>query len=124
MLPLTAVVVQSDPESAAALVRSLARHFHTVRLAGSLEEARSAIPRHRAEFVIADLELVGVRDVEQLRRDFASLSIVCTHRLPDENLWTAALAAGALDCCHASDVRSIVIAAMRNAAQASRPGAA
>ena len=123
MLPLTAVVVQSDPEAAAALVRSLARHFHTVRLAGSLEEARSAIPRHRAEFVIADLELVGVRDVEQLRRDFASLSIVCTHRIPDEKLWAAALDAGALDCCHASDVRSIVLAAMRYS-QASRPGAA
>ena len=123
MLPLTAVVVQSDPEAAAALVRSLLPHFHTVRVASSLEEVRSAIPRHRAEFVIADLELVGVRDVEQLRRDFASLSIVCTHRIPDEKLWAAALDAGALDCCHASDVRSIVLAAMRYS-QASRPGAA
>ena len=123
MLPLTAVVVQSDPEAAAALVRSLARHFHTVRLAGSLEEARSAIPRHRAEFVIVDLEVIGVAEVEQLRRDFSSLFIVCTHRLPDEKIWAAALAAGALDCCHASDVRSIVLAAMRYS-QASRPGAA
>jgi len=123
MLPLTAVVVQSDPEAASALVRSLLRHFHTVRLAASLAEARSAIPRHRADFVIADLELVGVAEVEQLRRDFTSLSIVCTHRLPDEKLWAAALQAGALDCCHASDVRSIVLAAMRNA-QASRSGTA
>ena len=123
MLPLTAVVVQSDPEAAAALVRSLLPHFHTVRVASSLEEVRSAIPRHRAEFVIADLDVVGVRDVEQLRRDFASLSIVCTHRIPDEKLWAAALDAGALDCCHASDVRSIVLAAMRYS-QASRPGAA
>jgi DNA-binding response OmpR family regulator len=123
MLPLTAVVAQSDPESAAALAKSLLRHFHTVRLAGSLEEVRAAIPRHRAEFVIVDLELIGITEVEQLRRDFASLSIVCTHRLPDEKLWTSALAAGALDCCHASDVRSIVLAAMRNP-QASRPGAA
>ena len=123
MLPLTAVVVQSDPESAAALAASLLRHFHTVRVAGSLEEVRAAIPRHRAEFVIADLELLSVADVQQLRRDFASLSIVCTHRLPDEKLWTAALDAGALDCCHASDVRSIVLAAMRNP-QSSRPGAA
>jgi len=123
MLPLTAVVVQSDPESAAALAASLLRHFHTVRVAGSLEEVRAAIPRHRAEFVILDLELVGVAEVEELRRDFASLSIVCTHRLPDEKLWTSALAAGALDCCHASDVRAIVLAAMRKP-QASRPGAA
>jgi DNA-binding response OmpR family regulator len=123
MLPLTAVVVQSDPESAAALAKSLHRHFHTVRIAGSLEEVRAAIPRHRAEFVIVDLELIGMAEVERLRRDFASLSIVCTHRIPDEQLWAAALAAGALDCCHCSDVRSIVLAAMRNA-QASRPGAA
>jgi DNA-binding response OmpR family regulator len=123
MLPLTAVVVQSDPECAAALAASLLRHFHTVRLAGSLEEVRAAIPRHRAEFVILDLELIAMTEVEQLRRDFASVSIVCTHRLPDERLWTSALAAGALDCCHASDVRSIVLAAMRNP-QSSRPGAA
>ena len=123
MLPLTAVVVQSDPECAAALVASLLRHFHTVRLAGSLEEVRAAIPRHRAEFVIVDLELVGVTGVQQLRRDFASLSIVCTHRLPDEKLWASALAAGAIGCCHASDVRGIVLAAMRKD-QASRPGAA
>ena len=123
MLPLTAVVVQRDPESAAALAASLLRHFHTVRIATSLEEVRAAIPRHRAEFAIVDLELVGIPGVEQLRRDFASISIVCTHRLADEKLWAAALAAGALDCCHASDVRSIVLAAMRRA-QASRPGAA
>ena len=64
MLPLTAVVVQSDPESASALVASLLRHFHTVRVAGSLEEARAAIPRHRAEFAIVDLELVGIADVQ------------------------------------------------------------
>ena len=123
MLPLTAVVVQSDPESAAALAASLLRHFHTVRIARSLEEVRAAIPRHRAEFAILDLELVGIADVQELRREFASLSIVCTHRLADEKLWAAASAAGAIDCCHVSDVRSIVLAAMRTA-QASRPGAA
>ena len=123
MLPLTAVVVQSDPESAAALASSLLRHFHTVRIVRSLEEVRAAIPRHRAELAILDLELIGIAEVEQLRRDFATLSIVCTHRLPDEKLWASALDAGALDCCHCSDVRGIVLAAMRNA-QASRPGAA
>ncbi len=123
MLPLTAVVVQSDPESAAALAASLLRHFHTVRLAASLEEVRAAIPRHRAEFAILDLEVVGVAGLQALRRDFASLSIVCTQRLPDDKLWAAALNAGALDCCHTSDVRSIVLAAMRKPL-ASRPGAA
>ena len=123
MLPLTAVVVQSDPESAAALAASLLRHFHTVRVASSLEEVRAAIPRHRAELAIVDLELVGIADVQELRREFASLSIVCTHRLADEKLWSAALAAGAIDCCHASDVRSIVLAAMRHP-PTSRTGAA
>lgn len=123
MLPLTAVVVQSDPESAAALATSLLRHFHTVRIVGSLEEVRAAIPRHRAEFVIVDLELIGMAGIQELRRDFASLSIVCTHRMPDEQLSTSAQAAGALDCCHCSDVRGIVLAAMRKP-QASRPGAA
>ena len=123
MLPLTAVVVQSDPESAAVLAASLLRHFHTVRIASSLEEVRSAIPRHRAELAIVDLELVGIADVQELRREFASISIVCTHRLADEKMWAAALAAGAIDCCHASDIRGIVLAAMRQPS-ASHTGAA
>ena len=56
--------------------------------------------------------------IDQLRREFRNLEIVCTHRLADERLWSAALGAGAVDCCHPSDVRGIVLAANRTAIMA------
>ncbi|HSM87586.1 MAG TPA: hypothetical protein VLT16_15625, partial [Candidatus Limnocylindrales bacterium] len=60
---------------------------------------------------IVDLELAGVDHVQQLRREFPATTIVCTHRLADEKMWTQALSAGAADCCFNSDVRAIVLAA-------------
>jgi hypothetical protein len=41
------------------------------------------------------------------------VEIVCTHRLADDRMWSAALGVGAVDCCHPSDVRGIVLAANR-----------
>jgi hypothetical protein len=66
---------------------------------------------HRADVAIVDLELARLDEVQQLCRQFTNTSIVCTHRLADEKLWTMALAAGAVDCCASSDVRAIVLAA-------------
>ena len=70
----------------------------------SLDEVRNAIPRHRAQLAILDLELASVKDVERLAREFNHTSIVCTHRIPDDEMWTSALAAGAIDCCPNDDV--------------------
>jgi len=39
---------------------------------------------------------------------------VCTHRTPDEEMWSLVMEAGASDFCHNSDVRSIVMAATRD----------
>lgn len=113
MKPLNVVVAQHDSGSAESLAASLQSHFHVVALAHSLDEVRSAIPKHRADVALIDLELFSLSDVDILRREFPGLDIVCTSRLADENLWTQALAAGARDCCHPSDVRSIVFAASR-----------
>ena len=55
--------------------------------------------------------LAGFEQVQQLTRQFSATKIVCTHRLADEKMWAEALAAGAADCCHSSDVRAIVLAA-------------
>ena len=111
MKPLSVVVFQSDGRSAESLAHSLHNHFRVVNVARNLEELRSAIPTHRADVAIVDLELARLDEVQQLCRQFTSTSIVCTHRLADEKLWTLALAAGAVDCCASSDVRAIVLAA-------------
>ena len=111
MKPLSVVVAQSNSETGESLARSLYNHFRTVNLVGGVDELKFSIPRHRADVAIVDLELASVDDVQQLRREFPSTTIVCTHRLADERLWTSALSAGAADCCFNSDVRGIVLAA-------------
>lgn len=111
MKPLSVVVAQSNSETGESLARSLYNHFRTVNLVGGVDELKFSIPRHRADVAIVDLELASVDDVQQLRREFPSTTIVCTHRLADEKLWTRALSAGAADCCFNSDVRGIVLAA-------------
>jgi DNA-binding NarL/FixJ family response regulator len=111
MKPLSVVVAQINSKTAEMLEKSLYNHFRVVHLAGDVDALRLAIPRFRADVAIIDLELAALSEVQQLKRDFASTTIVCTHRLADETMWANALAAGAADCCYASDVRAIVLAA-------------
>jgi DNA-binding NarL/FixJ family response regulator len=114
--PLSVIVAQSNPKAADALVRALYNHFRVVTLAGNIDELRGAIPQQRADVAILDLEMAGFGEVKQLRREFPRTTVVCTHRLADEQMWTEALAAGAADCCCNSDVRSIVMAASQTVA--------
>jgi len=111
MKPLCVVVAQSNSKTAELLAKSLYNHFRAVNVAGGLDELRNAIPRLRADVAILDLELANLDDVQQLAREFTGTTIVCTHRLADEKMWSEALAAGAADCCSTSDVRAIVLAA-------------
>jgi DNA-binding NarL/FixJ family response regulator len=111
MKPLSVVVAQSNSKTAEMLAKSLYNHFRVVHLAGDVDELRQAIPRHRADVAIVDLELAALSEVQKLKRDFGTMTIVCTHRLADEKMWAEALAVGATDCCSASDVRAIVLAA-------------
>ena len=113
MQSLNVVIANCDSQSGAQLAASLNTYFRNVSVVRSLEEVRYAIPRHRAQLAILDLELASVEDVERLVREFNHTSIVCTHRIPDDEMWSAALAAGAIDCCQNADVASIVQAVDR-----------
>jgi DNA-binding NarL/FixJ family response regulator len=116
MQPLSIVICQSDSRLAQALAASLCTHFRFVKVARSIQDVRSAVLRHRADLVILDMELACLSEVEQLHRDFPHLSIVCNHRLADEEMWTSVLAAGAADICSSSDTRGILLSALRNVA--------
>ena len=118
MLPLNVVVIQNDAHATQALAAALHEHFNSVSVTRSEEELRIAIPRRRADVAIVDLELVDLPAVSRLRQEFGSTTFVCTHRLADEEMWTAALAVGAVDCCHTSDVKAIVEAAARRLTRA------
>lgn len=111
MKPLSVVVAQRNNKTTDSLVKSLYNHFRLVNVARDVTELRSSIPRHRADVAVVDLELAGLTEVESLRREFPAITVVCTHRLADEKMWSEALAAGAADCCYTSDVRAIVLAA-------------
>jgi DNA-binding NarL/FixJ family response regulator len=105
------VIANSDETRSALLAKSLREHSPNVVTTNSPQELQHAVAKHRAEIVIADLETVSLRDVKQLRDAFGNVNVVCTHRVPDEQMWAASLTAGATDCCSSNDVDDVVRAA-------------
>jgi len=114
MQPLNVVLLQSDSRVAQSLVSALANTFSSVHQVQSLGELRTSIAKHRAGIAILDMEAASLSDVEHLSREFPKACIVCTHRLADEDMWTAAVNAGAVDVCPPSDTQGIVRTALRN----------
>lgn len=110
---LTAIVAQKNDASAAELALALRHHCRSVYVAHTPEDVRFAVPKHRAEIVIVDLEMLDLGNVRELRDQFGQVQIVCTHRLADEELWAQSLEAGADDCCSAGDIDSILRSAFR-----------
>ena len=116
MQPLNVVLLQSDSRVAQSLVSALASKFSSVRQVQSLGEVRTSIAKQRTGVAILDMETASISDVEHLSREFPQACIVCTHRLADEDMCTAALNAGAVDVYPPSDTRGILRTALRNAA--------
>jgi DNA-binding NtrC family response regulator len=111
---LSVVVLEGDAKVAQSLAGSLSSYFHSVQLTKSREELRERVARSRPEVVILDMENSRLTDVRNLHHDFPSLPIVCTHRVPDEELWIAALEAGASDMCATGDVQNVLSSALRS----------
>jgi DNA-binding response OmpR family regulator len=117
------VVFESDPKVAQSLVGRLSSHFHSVHLSRSRDELRERVAKSRPQAVILDMEYSRLTDVRNLHRDFPSLPIVCIHRVPDEELWIAALEAGASDVCPADDVQNVLTSVLRSVAIAKHAAA-
>jgi len=98
--------METIPESRNLWPEKLSSHFHAVHLTISGDELRERVARSRHEAVVLDMEYSRLSDVRGPDDDFPSLPIVCTHRLPDEELWIAALEAGASDVCQSDDVKT------------------
>ena len=118
MQALTILVYQRDTRLAQSLASTLSLHYHSVHVANSIEEIRSTIPSRGADVAILDIEQSCLADVARLHREFPRLPIVCTHRIADEAMWTAALDAGASDMCPAFDANGILQSAERYVALA------
>jgi DNA-binding NtrC family response regulator len=111
---LHVVLLQSDSRVAQSLVSALTHSVGSVHQVQSLGELRTNIAKHRAGIAILDMEAASLSDVEHLSREFPKACIVCTHRLADEDMWTAAVNAGAVDVCPPSDTQGILRTALRN----------
>jgi len=116
------VVLEKDPGVARSLAGGLRPHF-SVQVACSHEEMRDNVARTNPEAVVLNIEYWRLTDVESLHRDFPQLPIVCTHRIPDEEMWMAALAAGASDVCPADDVDNVLTSVLRSTALSRRAAA-
>lgn len=116
------VVLEKDPTVARSLARGLRPHF-SVHVTGSREEFQENVAKSRPEAVVLNIEYWELSDVENLRRDFPTLPIVCTHRVPDEEMWMAALEAGASDVCPTDDVGNVLTSVLRSMALSRRAAA-
>ena len=108
------VVLESDPKTAQSLAGGLRSHFHSVYLTCSRDELRAQLTQNLPEVVVLDIESSRLTDVASLHDEFPALPIVCTHRVPDEEMWMAALQAGASDVCAASDVDNVLTSVLRS----------
>ncbi len=117
MLSLNVVLAQQDPSAVTTLVNNLRGQCRAVTLAGKAQ-LREAILKARANVAVLDLEMFSIPEVRQICREFSDVSVVCTHRLADDELWTRVMDAGASDCCLPNDVNGILFAVRRYAASA------
>lgn len=115
---LSVILLASDSKTAQVLASGLGNHFHSVVLANSRDELREKVAKNRPEAVVLAVEPFHLSDVQNLHHDFPALPIVCTHRIPDEELWMAALEAGASDVCANDDVQTVLSSVLRNVAKA------
>jgi len=108
------VVLEKDPRLALSLAGSLRREFSCVQVTTSEEDLRAKIRRDSSGAVVFSIESGRLSDVSILHAEFPLLPIICTHRVPDEDMWMAALGAGATDVCAVNDVRGILDAVLRS----------
>jgi DNA-binding NtrC family response regulator len=109
------VILEKDPGVARSLIGGLGPHF-SVHLTDSHEAMRENVTRTHPEAVVLNIEHWRLADVESLHHDFPQLPIVCTHRVPDEEMWMAALSAGACDVCPADDLNNLLSSILRSTA--------
>ncbi len=87
---------------------SSTRELQNLTTVHTAAEVRENVPRVRAQLAIVDLDVVTFSELADLCREFPSTAFVCVHRLADDDMWTRALAAGAVDCCMRADLPRIL----------------
>ncbi|MGA2961856.1 MAG: hypothetical protein ABSD96_09295 [Candidatus Korobacteraceae bacterium] len=111
MQSLSILIVQADGRVGELLVANLRTHFREIRVVRLHELWEKPFQNQEPYAVVVDLELVNFRELHEICGRYRNSAVICTHRLADDEMWVAALAAGATDCCAPSDIHSILRAA-------------
>jgi DNA-binding NarL/FixJ family response regulator len=109
------VVLEKDTAVAGFLAGGLRSHF-SVHVTADRGELPDNIARNHPSVLVMNIEHWRLNEVENLHREFPDLPIVCTHRVPDEEMWMAALEAGASDVCPSDDVNHLLSSVLRTLA--------
>jgi len=64
------------------------------------------------------MEAASFAELQPVSREFPYVSIVCMHRCADEEMWAAALDAGASDLFHPADTAAIMRAVSKGSSSA------
>jgi hypothetical protein len=105
-MPKAVVILQDDPARAQNLASQIRSISDVVFVAQSLAEFQTIASQFPIPIGVLDLGLVSFEEIVHLRLHLG-MEIVCTHRTPDEVMWTEAMDAGALDCCFNDDGQAI-----------------
>ena len=112
MQSLSILIAQADGKVGDLLAANLRTHFREIRIVCSLHELREELSRKGEPYaLVVDLELVNFQELHELCGWYLNTEVICTHRLADEEMWVAALDAGAADCCATNDIVGILRAA-------------
>jgi DNA-binding response OmpR family regulator len=113
----TVVLLEIDPKATRTVTGTLPTQPRPVCLARSIarstEELRERVSNERFEVAVLDMEHSRLSDVRSLHRDFPTLPIICTHRVPDDDLWVSALDAGASDVCGPEELENVLTSLVR-----------
>jgi DNA-binding response OmpR family regulator len=109
------VVLERDPAVANFLTDGLRSHF-SVQVLHDREELPENISKNHPSILVVNIEHWQLQEVENLHREFPALPIVCTHRVPDEEMWMAVLEAGASDVCPSDDMNHLLNSVLRTLA--------
>jgi DNA-binding response OmpR family regulator len=112
MQSLSILIAEADGKISELLATNLRTHFRDIRVVRGLSELREKLTQNEEPYaVIVDLELVNFQELHEICGRYRKAPVICTHRLADEEMWVAALAAGAVDCCAPNDIAGILRAA-------------
>jgi hypothetical protein len=114
------VILQHDSTHAENLSASFKSVSEAVFVVQSLPELQMLVSQFAIPIGVLDLGLVTLQEIACLRHQLG-MEIVCTHRTPDDVMWTEAMDAGAVDCCFDDDVSAICRAIQQTTAACNRP---